>query len=70
MERECKNPRCLKPFTPDNPARLYCCEDCKCLSKYAPKQSASTAPDKVKAARDARRLRFEEVMRKHGLKVG
>ena len=66
-EKTCKNPRCNKSFTPDNPAKLYCCEDCKTLNKYALRQSASTEPDKVKAAQAARRLRFEEVLRKHGI---
>jgi len=66
-ERTCKNPRCNKPFTPDNPARLYCSEDCKYLNRYTLKGHASTAPDKVKASQDERRRRLEGVMRKHGL---
>lgn len=66
-ERLCKNPRCGKTFRPDNPARLYCCEDCKTLAKYTLRQSASTDPDKVKAAQPPRLLRFEDVLRKHGI---
>ncbi len=63
----CKNPRCQKPFERDNPARLYCCEDCKYLNRYALKGHASDDPAKVKDAQAERRRRLEAVMRKHGL---
>jgi len=67
--RLCKSPRCNNAFairSPHDP-RLYCCEDCKYLNRYALKGHASTDPDKVKASQDERRRRLEGVMRKHGI---